>query len=214
MAQNCNKIVAFDTNTLQRKSSLGRSASVAIHAALSATYRGVEALETRQAFTGSEVVYFSAALGKLREASRALQGMRDILVTGELSDEAAHWLKAFDYERLYQTGIAERRIPASHEQWSRMVSLTTSLNHLAVTDALLSDLADIEALIASAASSLQVGSALTPEQVRDLLAIQSSLLQFVAFAQMVAYMNVIEPLDPRWVRRSEVRDRALERQIG
>jgi len=204
MSQNCNTIIDFDTHTLEKKRSLGRSASIAIHSALSTAYKAIETLETRQASTGAEVVYLRAALGKLQAAAQAVRGMREILVTGELSSTASEWLSALDYDRMFHSGVADRRIPASREQWDRLVGMTTSLNHLAVTDCLLADLSDLEGELGSSIHSLLSGTpgdALSSEQIQHLFAIQSALLQFATFAQMVAYMNAIEPLDEFWIRR-------------
>lgn len=211
MAQNCNRIIAFDAKTLETKSSLGRLASISVHAALSSCFKAIEALEMRRISTGAEVVYLQAAIAKFEEAVQALRGMRNILVTGELSREAADWLQALDYDRLYESGTARHLIPASAEQWDRLVGMSTSLNHLAVTDSLIADVQGIQQEIGATAEDLgssKPGSALTGEQVERLLRIRTDLVQFATFAQMVAYLNAIEPMSEEW-RRSGTRIESL-----
>jgi hypothetical protein len=211
MSQNCNRVIAFDPETLDRKSSLGRSASSAVHAALSDCYRAVEDLETRQAATGAEVVYLRAAAGKFEAAAQALRGMRDILVTGTLSDAAVAWFEALDYSRLYEAGVQQRLIPASLEQWSRLVALVRSLDHLAVTDRLIADVGDLRREIDSLISFLlsgAPGAPLTAEHTQRLLRIQTALVQFSTFAQMVAYLNAVEPLDQTWCRHVDTAELA------
>src|SRR4051812_20765920 len=112
MAQNCNAIIPFEPNTLEAKAALGRSASIALHAALSDCFKAIETLETRQASTGAEVVYLRAATGQLETTVQALRGMREILETGSLSSEASAWLERLDYDRLYESGTSRRLIPA------------------------------------------------------------------------------------------------------
>lgn len=83
MTVNCNRIVALDDKTMQEKSSLGRSVSIAIHTVLSNCYKAIETLETSHAATGAEVVYLRAATSKLETAAQALRGMREILEMGK-----------------------------------------------------------------------------------------------------------------------------------
>jgi len=204
MSVNCNRLVDFDDDTLELKSSLGRSVSIAVHAAMSDCYKAIESLEVRRAATGTEVVYLRAATGKLDSAAEALRGMRQILTKGRPSETFFAWRENLDYERLYNTAVKRGRIPAAAEQWNRLVTLISSRDHLTVTDCLIEDVEnlrrDIDSVVETLLSSPS-GVRLPAEQVEQVLTVQTALLQFSTFAQMVAYLNAIEPLDGTWSRR-------------
>jgi len=203
MSVNCNTVVAFDPNTLEAKSSLGRSASIAVHAALGDCYKAIETVELSRATTGAEVVYLRAATSKLGTAAEALRGMREILSRGRPSEAVVAWVEALDYDRLYEAGTKRRLIPTGVEQWNRLAELMRSLDHLAVTECLIGDVEylrrEIHATVDSLLSGSQ-GTPLTAEQAERLLTIQTALVQFSVFAQMVAYLNAVEPMDKRWCR--------------
>jgi len=202
MAVNCNKRVIFDPDTMEAKSSLGRSASVAAHAALSDCYKGIEILESNRAATGAEGVYFHAASRKFEAAAQALRGMREILTGGEPTAEVVAWLEALDYDRLYEAGKKRGLIPPIVEEWSRLVEAMRSQDHLAATDCLISDIEVLREKIHSLAHALSSssGGPLTAEQIEHLRTIQTALVQFAAFAQMAAYLNALEPTDRTWCR--------------
>jgi hypothetical protein len=194
MSVNCNKLIPFDSDTLEAKASLGRAVSVALNAALRHSCKAIEIMESSRAATGAEVVYLRASGSKLDTAVHGLHGMKEILVGGRLSEASVAWLKALDYNRLYSVGTEKGLIPRVIEQWSRLVALMESPDHLSVTDRLVADVEavkrDIDAVIASSESG----------RADRLVKIQSAMIQLVAFAQMVSYLNNIEPMDPSWCR--------------
>jgi hypothetical protein len=198
MSVNCNsRVVQFDKNTLEAKYSLGLSASIDAHAALSDCYKGIEALETNREATGAEVVYFRAAISKFETVVQALRRMREILATGMPSDEFVAWIEALDYDRLYKAGTKRGLIPTGIEQWNRLVELMKSLDHLAVTDCLIADVEELRKKIDSMVDTLLSGEPAVPrtEQAERLVNIQTALVQFSTFSQMVAYLNAVEPTD-------------------
>lgn len=202
MSQVCNTILALDEKSLEEKSSLGSSVSIALHSVLSSCYKAFETLETNRATTGAEAVYLRAATSKLETAAQALRRMREILAGGRLSEAAIAWLKALDYDRLYEAGTKRGKIPAVIEQWNRLVELNRPLDHLAVVNCLISDVEDLRREIHSAIDILPgtPGTPLSTEQLERLPIIQSALVQFSIFAQMVGYLNAVEPMDTRWCR--------------
>jgi len=209
MGVNCNKIIAFDEKTMQEKSSLGRSVSIAIHTALSNCYKAIETLEMSRAATGAEVVYLRAATSKLETAAQALRGMREILERGKPSEASIAWLKALDYDRLYETGTKRGLIPAFVEEWNRLVELMRSLDHLAVTNCLIADVENLQKEIHSMVDTVLLGTSdarLNTEQSERLPILQTALVQFSTFAQMVSYLNAIEPMDTTWCRHVEKAD--------
>jgi len=204
MSVNCNSILQAGAKDLEEKADLGRSASIAIHAALSNCYKAVETLETSRTATGAEVVYFRATANKLEAAAQALRGMLDILAKGSLSDASMAWLKALDYDRLYASGTKRGLIPANAEQWNRLVGMMRSLDRLAVTNRLIADVEDLEKKIHSMIDALlsdSTGGPITTEEAEHLSTIQTALVQFATFTQMVSYLNVVEPRDMAWCRQ-------------
>jgi hypothetical protein len=217
MSVNCNTIVEdyvdvvikFDENVIKTKSSLGRSASIAIHAALSDCYKAMETLESSTSVTGGEAVYLRAAINKLETAAQALRGMREILARGRPSDAVISWLNALDYDRLYEVGRKRGVIPADIEQWSRLTQLMRSPDHLLVTDTLIADVKDLEREINDMIDSLlsgRTGAPMTAEQSERLLKVRTGLVQFSTFGQMVSYLNAVKPMDKSWCRHMETAD--------
>lgn len=206
MAVNCNTIVPLDAHMLDKKAALGRSVSVAVHAALSNCYRAIEALEVSCTRTGAEVVYLQTAITKLDAAAQALCGMREILATGKPSEENIEWLQSLDFDRLYDTGSKKGLIPPFVEQWNRLVGLVKSSDHLSVTDCLI---ADVEALKKKIHSVINIDLSGTPDasvretNLENLAMLQTALVEFSSFAQMVNYLNALQPLDARWCRALE-----------
>jgi hypothetical protein len=190
-------------DALEEKYSLGHSVSIAVHAALSNCYKAFETLGMSHAVTGAEIVYFRAATDKLEVAVQALRRQREILATGRLSEAALAWLKALDYDRLYVAGTERGRIPAVVEQWNRLVKLMRSPDHLTVTNCLI---ADVESLRREIHSIIDIllsgtpGAPLNAEPAELLSTLQTALVQFLVFAQMVNYVDhgIGEPLDTTW----------------
>lgn len=202
MSVNCNRIAQLHQSQLEEKSALGRRASMAVHGALSHCYRAIETLEASGAATGAEGVYLTAATSKLDTAADALRGMRDILLTGKPSEAGFAWLDALDYDRLYEVGRKRNLIPAGTEQWACFVKLMKSRDHLAVTSYLITAVEGLQKEIQATFDSLARGrgAPISEEQVERVWALQAALIEFSVFAQMVAYVNVIEPMDRTWCR--------------
>jgi len=172
---------------------------------LSNAYKAIEVVETNPALTGAEIVYLRAAGDKLDTVTQALYGMRDILARGRPTEATIAWLRALDYDALYSAGTERGLIPAVGEQWERLAKLMASLNHLSVTNSLI---ADVEALRQKINSSIDIlrstapDTPLTVEKVECLSAVQTSLVELSTFAQMVSYLNAVEPMDGRWTGRT------------
>jgi len=203
MSVNCNRRVVFDSETMEEKSSLGQSVSITVHAALSNCYKAIETLEMSRAATGAEAVYLRAATSKLEATAQALHRMREILAKGRPSEATIAWLEALDYDRLYVAGTKRGLIPAASEQWNRLVELMRSPDHLTVTSCLIADVEDLRREIHSMIDALLSGTPLTAER---LLTVQTALVQFSTFAQMVSYLNAVEPMDMTWCRHEAVVD--------
>lgn len=211
MSVNCNRIFMLDAEALEEKYSLGRSVSIAVHAALSNCYKAMETLGMSRAATGAEVVYFRAATDKLETAAQALRRQREILARGRPSEAALVWLNALDYDRLYVAGTERGRIPAVVEQWNRLVQLMKSPDHLTVTNCLIADVEDLRREIHSIIDTLLSGTPGAPliaEPAELLSTIQTALVQFLTFAQMVNYVDhgIGEPLDTKWCRHVDEAD--------
>jgi hypothetical protein len=205
MSSICNRILALDEKLLEEKSSLGLSVSISVHAALSNFHKASEILETNRAATGAEVVYLRAAVSKLEAAAQALRKMRDILTQGSLSEAATAWLDALDYDRLYAAGRERGQIPAVIEQWNRLVNLKKPLDPVVIANCLISDVEDLQKkaqLMVNTLLSGTTSASLTVEQVERLCDIHASIINFSCFAQMVSYLNAVEPMDTRWCRQS------------
>jgi hypothetical protein len=209
MSEVCNTIAALDANAVEEKASLGWTVSIAIHAALSNCYKAVETVEINGGAIGAEAVYLHAAVSKLETAAQALRRMREILTEGSLSDEAIAWFKALDYDRLYMVGTRRGQIPAVVEQWNRLVELKIKSNfdHLAVADRLIDDVEHLRRKTESVVGVLSQGTSgapLTVEQAEQICCLQTELVQFSTFTQMVGYLNAVEPLDMSWCRNVEL----------
>lgn len=224
MAVNCNRVssnlqafdpsIPFTDDIIETKSSLGRTASIAIHAARSNCYKALETLEMSPTVNGSEVVYLRAATSKLNTAAKAIRGMRDILARGKTTDEFRAWLETLDYDRLYKVGTEKNLIPTGIEQWKRLVELMKSPNDLAATESLITDLEKLQKeidLIVNTLISNTSDSSLTAKQVEHILIIQTTLIQFSIFAQMVAYLNAVEPMDKTWCHNIDTPELAKTR---
>lgn len=200
MTQVCNTIALLDSNTIEEKTALGRSVSIAMLGALSDCYKAIENLQTKHVAT-SEVVYLQSAVAKLETGEKALCKIRDIMASVRPSDEAITWLKELDFDRLYQNGIQRGLIPSSIEQWHRLVQINQTQNYLGVVEALITDFnsvrIQIESLIKTL-SSVDTASRLKRDDAHSVLCVQTALTEFTAFGQMVAYVNAIEPLKDEW----------------
>lgn len=205
MSQVCNRIASLDPNTLEEKSALGRSVSIAMLGALSDCYKAIENLQARH-MTTFEVVYLQSAVVKLETGEKALCMIRDIMASVRPSDEAITWLKELDFDRLYQEGCQRGLIPASIEQWNRLVQINQTENYLGVIEALIADFnrvrTQIESLIKTPGSA-DTASPLERDEGYSVLRMQTVLAEFTVFGHMVAYVNGIEPLKDEW-RKAKV----------
>ena len=86
------------------------------------------------------------------------------------------------------------------------MELKKPLDHLAVAKCLISDVEGLRRKIHSLVDNLLSGNIpdvpLSFDQADHISTIQTALLQFSAFAQMVSYFNAIEPLDSSWCREA------------
>jgi hypothetical protein len=121
--------------------------------------------------------------------------MLDILRTTKLTEASAAWLGVLDYDRLYEVGTKKGLIPAFGEQWRRLVELMKSLDHLAVAN--IADVEDLQRKIDSIMNT-ELSHSSDSRAGERIPVLQSALVQFSAFAQMVSYLNALEPLDPMW----------------
>ncbi len=199
MAINCNKLVQLTDDALEAKASLARAASVALTGAVSDCYRGIEL--AHGAIGGAGRVYFASAATKLRTAIEALRQLDGILQSAPLTGDTLVWSRCLDFERLYREGVESGVIPAHEEQWSRLATAMTRGRVLSVTSTLVDDLSTIQLYLHETSdASGEDGSHRNRVGVPfSVLRVQSALLDTVAFAQMVAYVNNLEPLDTRWL---------------
>jgi hypothetical protein len=205
VSQVCNTIASLDQNTMEEKSALARSVSIAMLGALSDCYKAIENLQTPHA-AKSEVVYLQSAVAKLETGEKALCKIRDILASVRPSDEAITWLKELDFDRLYQDGLQRGLIPSSTEQWNRLVQINQTQNYLGVAKTLIADFNSVKTQIESlikTLGSVDTASLLKREDAHSMLCMQTALAEFTAFGQMVAYVNAIEPLKDEW-RKAKV----------
>jgi hypothetical protein len=198
----CNAQAAeLDAPTIEAKSALGRSVSIAVLGALSDCYKAIENLQTEHA-AKTEVVYLRSAAAKLETGEKALHEMWDILASSSPSDEVVAWLRGLDFERLYQDGMQRGLISPSRDQWDRLVQLIQTQNYLDdIVEVLIADANSVRTRIESLIemlTSLDTATSLKRDEVNSMLSLQAALAEFAVFGQMVAYINAIEPLTGEW----------------
>jgi hypothetical protein len=168
--------------------------------ALSDCYKAIEHLQA-ESTPKSEVVYLRAAATKLETGEKALRKMQDILTSVRPTDEMLAWLKELDYDRLYQYGTQRGLIPSNETQWDRLAQINRTQGYLGVAGVLIDDAngvrIQIEALI-EALAPVNAATCIKRDNIQDMLRLQSTLADFAAFGQMVAYVNAIEPLTDEW----------------
>lgn len=89
------------------------------------------------------------------------------------------------------------------------MELMRSLDHLAVTNRLIADVENLQEEIHCVIETVLSGTSdacLNTEQLERLPNLQTALVQFSTFAQMVSYLNAIEPIDTTWCRHVEKAD--------
>lgn len=199
MSEVCNKIALLNEDQLDAKASFARAGSTSVLAAMSEFYRAAEMLEARGgSLAGSEAVYLRSASVKLEAAGSAFSAMREVLASAPPREGAIDWLRCLDFDRLYEEGTREGLIPSSSEQWSRLVRINVTQGYLQVADALIGDIRNLqrrtESLIERLEATQPTGLSAT------VVGMYTAFVNYAAFAQMVAYVNALVPLDPAWSR--------------
>jgi len=202
--------VMLSPGALETKALLARSASIALSGALSDCYKAIE-FAHGDIETPTEV-YLGSADEKLESAMRALSEVDTMIRTAPVIAEALAWTQQLDFDRLYIDGVRDGLIPAHPVQWSRLVDINTSGKVLSISKVLLEDLSQIrsrigEVLDLTINDTSRRNRAGIPFAV---LGLQSVLLDAAAFAQMVAYVNTLEPLDAQWLKQEPMGRQAVE----
>lgn len=210
MAVNCNKLVDVSVESLEAKAALARSASESLAAALSDSYRGIE-LAHREVGKAAEV-YFVSADEKLAAAMEALDQVQAIMRSAPAMEGAIAWTQRLDFVRLYREGVETGAIPAYDGQWSRFTSMMAAGQVLSISSILREDLAAVRERIREVISGVSNDTSRcnrlgVPYAV---LSLQSALLDATVFAQIVAYVNTLEPLDPEWITEASKESNAVE----
>lgn len=197
----CNTVAALDETQMEAKVAVARAATTATLGAISDCFKAAEALHAKRA-AGPEGVYLHSANTKLDTAMAAFVRNREILGSVEPKAEALGWLQNLDYDKLYYEGVRNRMIPASQGQWSRLVDIISGKGYLGVVDVLICDVEDlrhaVNVLIETAVG--EANEAPTSDVPAALTILITALSDFASFAQMVAYVNRLTPLDPAWVK--------------
>jgi len=171
--------------------------------AVSELYKASEMLQAKRP-AKLVIAYLRYADVKLDTALFALQRTKDILGSVAPREDALRWLHDLDFDRLYREGIAQGNIPTAVEQWRRLSELNMAQGYLGVVDALILDVRTIRGNLNSIIERLEISDQSAPEDFGlDIVRMHSALANFTTFAQMVAYLNILTPLDPAWVRVTE-----------
>jgi len=143
-------------------------------------------------------VYLQSANNKLGTAIEALEQVDAIVKSGELTDEALEWTRRLDFDRLYAEGRERGVIPAHSDQWARLSMINRDGDVLSITSHVINDIEEIRALIGRVIEKSEHVVRNRAGVPLDALTLQAAILDAAAFAQMVAYVNMLEPLDPKW----------------
>jgi len=202
MAQICNKVENLDETQLEDKAAMAKAATAAILGAMSDCYKAAECLHANHT-VGPQRVYLHSASAKLDGAITALMRNRDILGSAEPQIEMLEWLQNLDYDRLYGEGVRGKLISASSTQWSRLVDINRTRGYLGVADQLIDGVKELRRAVDVLAESLQESTGIsTNEAPASLSALLAAISDFAVFAQMVAYVNRLTPLDPVWTKEA------------
>jgi hypothetical protein len=142
-------------------------------------------------------VYLSSAATRLSNATDLLGDVGTLLRSKALSPEAATWYQQLDYSRLYRSGVAAGQVPAGNDVWSELVESTLTGGPVAVCDAYRARIDRVADLLAGWLRKADDSDDPTTDET--LIAIQSQMLSLTVYAQCVAYLNKVEPLDTQWL---------------
>jgi hypothetical protein len=200
MAVNCNKVTDLTDQQLEAKKSLAGTANSAVLDAMSDCYKAAQITQASSAL-GAGQVYLRAASVKFSTAGAALTRNLKILRSVEPDGAILHWLKLLDYDALYESGLAGGFFPDNPKQWTRLIEINQQGGYLRATESLIEDVAALGRAVDSLSDdpSWHVTDRGASGGLARLL---SGLADFTTFAQMVAFLNALEPLDARWIKKS------------
>jgi hypothetical protein len=198
MAQNCNKIARLSEAEFDAKGAAAKTATASILQAMSECYKAAEIIHSGQAIERSSV-YLRLATTRIDVADAALLRNKEILDGAPAQTDALEWLRDLDYSRLYNAGVRESAIPANDVQWAALVEINRVEGYLGVANGLRDRLTGLKNVIHELVEVLSdEAKSLTNANSVAVSALLSELSNLTAFAQMVAYVNRLEPMDPRW----------------
>jgi len=196
MSQNCNTIVTLPQEQYDAKAALAKSASAALLGAMSDAFRAAEVIDSGTVVERA-AVYLTSATAKVDVASSALVRNEEILNLAPVESEALSWLRGLDFERLYADGVMSGAIQGNAGQWTELVEINSSQGYMGATRALRSKLSRLRDRMVSLASDVR-GTLPQSNVQGNLVSLITELGNIGAFAQMVAYLNRIQPMDSRW----------------
>lgn len=192
----CNKVLALTPAQLRDKKQLAQDAGVELLGAVSDVFRALEMRHDGDSVANTGV-YLSSAATRLHNAQDLLGDVGALLRSKALGQEAATWYQRLDYARLYHSGVAAGQLPASQELWSELVESVVAGGPVAVCDAYQSRIDRVAELLARWLRNADNSDDPTTDET--LIAIQSEVLSLAVYAQCVAYLNKVEPLDTQWL---------------
>ena len=197
MSVNCNKVSGLTHQQLEAKRSLARAANSAVLEAASDCYKAAHIIQGTNA-TAAGRVYLRAASVKFGTAAAALTRNLELLRSAEPDHALLDWLRLLDYDALYDSGLATGSFPDSPKQWTRLIEINQQGGYLRATESLIEGVSALGRTSGSLSDnpSQHVTDKASSGEFARLL---TSLADFLAFAQMLAFLNAIEPLNPRWV---------------
>lgn len=194
MSQNCNKIARLSEAQLDAKAAAAKTATAALLQGMSECYKAAEVIHIGQSIERA-AVYLRSASVRIEMADAALCRNTEILEAAPVETDALEWLRNLDYPRLYSDGVRDGSIPPNEMQWSALAEINRVEGYMGVADGLRQRLANLSHAIQVVADEV---SEHTDEATKSLIALLTELNNVGAFAQMVAYVNRITPMDPRW----------------
>jgi len=192
----CNKVLALTPSQLRDKKQLAQDAGMELLGAVSDVFRALEVRHHGGSMANTGV-YLSSAATRLGNAKDLLDDVGTLLRSKSLSQDAIAWYQRLDYARLYRSGVAAGQVPAGHELWSELVESVVAGGPVAVCDAYRARIDRVADRVARWLRTAENNDDPTTDQT--LIAIQSETLSLTMYAQCVAYLNNVEPLDTRWL---------------
>jgi hypothetical protein len=198
MAQNCNKIALLSEAQFDAKGAAAKTATASILQAVSECYKAAEIVHSGQAIERS-TFYLRLATTRIDVADAALLRNKEILDEAPAQPVALQWLRDLDYGRLYDSAVLEGSIPANDVQWAALVEINRVEGYLGVANGLRERLTRLKNVIYELADALSKETVLQANaNLVGVSAVLTEVSNVTAFAQMVAYINRLEPMDPRW----------------